>query len=259
MNRSSTERCTRIRDRAQQSWPALSKTAYGAVAAAFSRSASANTMLALLPPSSSVSRLICLAQPVMICWPTSVEPVNTILRTAGWSTSRWPTTEPLPGSTWNTPSGSPASSASSPIAHRGQRASSRRAWRPRRCRRPARVPCPRTGSASGSSTARSGRRRRAARRTSRSARRPPGSACRSAVPALPRSTAARRGADQPPSARRRRDGRSSRPRAGRVPRRARRPLPRTPAAGAPGHQERPPARLASARLRPGDRRVGLLG
>ena len=51
----------------------------------------------------------------MICRPTSVEPVKTILRTAGWSTSRWPTTLPLPGSTWSTPSGSPASRASSPI------------------------------------------------------------------------------------------------------------------------------------------------
>ena len=55
-NWSYTERWTRIRDRAQQSCPALSKTAYGAVAAAFSRSASAKTMLALLPPSSRVSR-----------------------------------------------------------------------------------------------------------------------------------------------------------------------------------------------------------
>ena len=56
MNRSNTLRWTRIRDRAQQSWPALSNTAYGAVAAARSRSASANTMLALLPPSSRVTR-----------------------------------------------------------------------------------------------------------------------------------------------------------------------------------------------------------
>ena len=115
MNRSRTERWTRIRDRAQQSWPALSNTAYGAVAAARSRSASAKTMLALLPPSSRVSRLTWRAQPAMICWPTSVDPVKTILRTAGWSTSRCPTTLPLPGSTWNTPSGRPASSASSPI------------------------------------------------------------------------------------------------------------------------------------------------
>ena len=115
MNLSTTERWTRILDLAQQSWPALSNTAYGAVAAARSRSQSAKMMLALLPPSSSVSRLIWRAQPVMICWPTSVDPVNTILRTAGWSTSRCPTTLPLPGSTVNTPSGSPASRASSPI------------------------------------------------------------------------------------------------------------------------------------------------
>ena len=115
MNRSKTECCTRILDLAQQSCPALSNTAYGAVAAARSRSASAKTMLALLPPSSSVSRLTWRAQSAMICRPTSVDPVNTILRTAGWSTSRCPTTLPLPGSTWNTPSGRPASSASSPI------------------------------------------------------------------------------------------------------------------------------------------------
>ena len=115
MNLSSTERWTRIRDRAQQSWPALSNTAYGAVAAARSRSQSAKMMLALLPPSSRVSRFTWRAHPAMIDWPTSVDPVNTILRTAGWSTSRCPTTLPLPGSTWNTPSGRPASSASSPI------------------------------------------------------------------------------------------------------------------------------------------------
>src|SRR5580700_2036438 len=109
MNLSTTEACTRIRDRAQQSCPALSNTAYGAVAAARSRSASAKMMFALLPPSSKVSRLICRAHPAMIDWPTSVDPVKTILRTAGWSTSRCPTTLPFPGRTWNTPSGSPAS------------------------------------------------------------------------------------------------------------------------------------------------------
>src|SRR6201995_3240143 len=109
MNSSSTERCTRIRDRAQQSCPALSNTAYGAVAAAFSRSESAKMMLALLPPSSRVSRLTGFAQSAMIRWPTSVDPVNTILRTSGWSTSRCPTTLPLPGSTVNTPGGRPAS------------------------------------------------------------------------------------------------------------------------------------------------------
>ena len=102
-----------MRERAQQSWPALSNTAYGAPAAAASRSASAKITLALLPPSSSVTGLMCCAQPAMICRPTSVEPVNTILPTSRCSTKRWPTTLPLPGSTWNTSSGSPASSASS--------------------------------------------------------------------------------------------------------------------------------------------------
>ena len=54
-----------MRERAQQSWPALSKTAYGAAAAAFSRSASAKTTFADLPPSSSVTRLIVAAAPCM--------------------------------------------------------------------------------------------------------------------------------------------------------------------------------------------------
>jgi hypothetical protein len=39
MKRSNADRCTRMRERAQQSCPALSNTPYGAVAAAFSRSA----------------------------------------------------------------------------------------------------------------------------------------------------------------------------------------------------------------------------
>ena len=121
MNLSSTLAWTRMRDRAQQSWPALSKTAYGAVAAARSMSASAKTMLALLPPSSSVSRLMWRAQPVMICCPTSVDPVNTIFRTSGWSTRRWPTTLPLPGSTWNTPVGQARRQRQLADPDRGQR------------------------------------------------------------------------------------------------------------------------------------------
>ena len=74
-------------------------------------SASAKTMLALLPPSSRVTRFTWSAQPAMICLPTSVEPVKQTLRTSGWVTKRCPTTDPWPGSTVNTPSGSPASSA----------------------------------------------------------------------------------------------------------------------------------------------------
>ncbi|CAB4928637.1 unannotated protein [freshwater metagenome] len=72
-----------MRERAQQSWPALSKTPYGAVAAAFSRSASAKIMFALFPPSSRVTALTCAAQPAMTVEPTDVEPVKTTLRTSG--------------------------------------------------------------------------------------------------------------------------------------------------------------------------------
>ena len=88
MNRSRTERSTRIRERAQQSCPALPNTAIGAAAAAASRSASANTTLGDLPPSSSVTRLIVAAAPAAIERPTSVEPVKAILATSGCSTSR---------------------------------------------------------------------------------------------------------------------------------------------------------------------------
>ena len=41
MNRSYADRSTWFRERAQQSWPGVSKTAYGAAAAAAARSASA--------------------------------------------------------------------------------------------------------------------------------------------------------------------------------------------------------------------------
>ena len=100
-----------MRERAQQSWPALPNTALGAAVAAFSRSASANTMFADLPPSSSVTRLIVSGRAGRMRRPTSVEPVNAIFATSGCSTSRWPQTEPGPATTFTTPSGIPASSA----------------------------------------------------------------------------------------------------------------------------------------------------
>ncbi len=97
-----------MRERAQQSWPALPNTAAGAAAAAASRSASANTTLADFPPSSSVTRLIVAAAPAAIPRPTSVEPVKAIFATSGCSTSRAPQTDPGPATTLRTPSGSPA-------------------------------------------------------------------------------------------------------------------------------------------------------
>ena len=121
MNSSSAARSTRIRERAQQSWPALPKTASGAAAAAAAMSASAKTRFADLPPSSSVTRLIVAAAPAAIPRPTSVEPVKAILATSGCSTSRRPQTLPGPTTTFSTPSGRPASTAirSSSIALSG--------------------------------------------------------------------------------------------------------------------------------------------
>ena len=113
MNSSKTLRCTRIRERAQQSWPALSKAPPGALAAALARSASAKITFALFPPSSRVTRFTCSAQPAITRLPICVDPVKTTLRTIGLVTNRSPTTEPLPGNTWKTSSGSPASRPSS--------------------------------------------------------------------------------------------------------------------------------------------------
>jgi hypothetical protein len=103
-----------MRERAQQSCPALSNTAHGAAVAAASMSASAKITLADLPPSSSVTRLIVAAAPAAIDRPTSVEPVKAILATSGCSTSRRPHSRPGPATTLTTPSGRPASSARAP-------------------------------------------------------------------------------------------------------------------------------------------------
>ncbi len=108
MKSSIAERSTRMRERAQQSWPELPKTATGAEEAAAARSASAKITLALLPPSSRVTRLMVAAALSAIPRPTSVEPVNATLATSGCSTIRWPQTLPFPGTTLSTPSGRPA-------------------------------------------------------------------------------------------------------------------------------------------------------
>ena len=109
-----TERSTKIRLRAQQSWPVLSKTAYGDEAAQPSRSASAKTMLGLLPPS---SRLIFFTLPEasrMISWPVVVSPVNATLPMPGCAAMLAPAVPPGPVTTLRMPAGMPASRASSP-------------------------------------------------------------------------------------------------------------------------------------------------
>src|SRR6478672_11568779 len=77
---------------------------------AWSRAASANTMLAALPPSSRVSRRPVPASSVAIRLPTAVEPVNATFARSGCATSAAPVSGP-PVTTFSTPGGSPASSA----------------------------------------------------------------------------------------------------------------------------------------------------
>ncbi len=98
---------------ARAAWPRVVEDPDGAAAAARSRSASAKTTFADLPPSSSVTRLIVAVAPAITVRPTSVDPVKPTFATFGCSTRRCPTTVPGPTRTLTTPSGIPASSASS--------------------------------------------------------------------------------------------------------------------------------------------------
>ena len=87
---------------------------------AASRSASARTMLADLPPSSSVSRFMLAAARRWISWPAAVEPVNESASTSGCSASADPASA-SPVTTFKTPAGIPASSASSASRKRRHR------------------------------------------------------------------------------------------------------------------------------------------
>ena len=86
----------------------------GTIAA--SRSASSNTTLADLPPSSSETRVMLVAAVCITVVPTSVEPVNETFATRGSRTSAIAVVAPGPGSTLSVPSGSPASMRRSAIA-----------------------------------------------------------------------------------------------------------------------------------------------
>ena len=70
-------------------------------------------MLGLLPPSSSVTRLMLSAAIRMISVPVAVEPVNATLSTPGCRTRCAPTVVPGPGTMLMTPGGKPTSPASS--------------------------------------------------------------------------------------------------------------------------------------------------
>ena len=85
----------------------------GEAAANFSRSASAKTMLGLLPPSSSETFFTLLAARRMISWPVVVSPVKATLPTPGCAAMAAPADPPGPVTTLTTPGGKPASRASS--------------------------------------------------------------------------------------------------------------------------------------------------
>ena len=67
-----------------QTCPALEKLDQNSCSATFSTSASASTIEASLPPSSSVMRFKSLLAPSMIFLPVAVEPVKVILSIPGW-------------------------------------------------------------------------------------------------------------------------------------------------------------------------------
>ncbi len=71
---------------------------------AWSTGASSKTMLAALPPSSSVTDLLVPATVRAMALPTSVEPVNATLSTSWWATSACPV-PPAPVMMLTTPGG----------------------------------------------------------------------------------------------------------------------------------------------------------
>src|SRR5919197_5908 len=107
-------RSTMVRDRAQQSCPALANTEAAASPAAWATFASPNTMQGDLPPNSSETRLMVWAAADMMARPVAVSPVNPILAMSGCDDIAAPMAAPGPGTTLSTPGGIPASNASSP-------------------------------------------------------------------------------------------------------------------------------------------------
>ncbi len=109
------DRCTSSREPAKQTWPLPPKMARIDSGTAMSRSASAKTMLADLPPSSAETGVRLAAAAAMMAAPVALEPVKVIRSTRGSPVSGPATSSPpYPCTMLRTPSGSPASSASSP-------------------------------------------------------------------------------------------------------------------------------------------------
>ena len=105
---------TRTRVCATHACPVFIRPVKVSMPAISAGSASASTMAADLPPSSSEQRLSCSPHAAPIALPAAVEPVKVILSTSGCATSALPVSGP-PGTTESTPSGRPASVNSSAI------------------------------------------------------------------------------------------------------------------------------------------------
>ena len=78
-----TPSCTRKRVGEMHTWPALRNLLAAITLAATATSASSNTITGAWPPSSMVARFMCWPASAASCLPTTVEPVNEILRITG--------------------------------------------------------------------------------------------------------------------------------------------------------------------------------
>src|SRR5690349_5069890 len=92
-----------------QTCPALRNFEAAIVFAATSMFASSNTITGAWPPSSIVARFMYLPASDARCLPTTVEPVNEILRITGWGIRYSLISAGLPYTRLTTPGGTPAS------------------------------------------------------------------------------------------------------------------------------------------------------
>ncbi len=101
---------TSTREPARHVCPVAAKMPAMTPLTAWSRSASANTMLGDLPPSSSVAGISRSAAALYTPRPPASAPVKATLATLRCATSGTPTCSPKPVTTFSTPGGKPTSS-----------------------------------------------------------------------------------------------------------------------------------------------------
>ena len=118
---SATDSSTISRAPAEQTWPECRKTAVRALSTTVSKSASANTMLGFLPPSSTATRFTVSADARMIAWPVARPPVKLTMSTSGCAVSGAPTAGPVPSRMLTTPGGTPGLLDEAHEQHRRER------------------------------------------------------------------------------------------------------------------------------------------